>query len=104
MYSKKIKLVLSPEKWLEISIKKKISGTQIYWKLQEGWITAERICHQQHESVDSEFFFKNNLVTPFATAKTYAKLIGNYTECKFKITGWLQNTPMKDVDVIFCVA
>lgn len=41
---KKIKLVLSAQKWLEIIPKKKISSGRIYWKLQEGWadVIAER--------------------------------------------------------------
>jgi hypothetical protein len=99
---KKIRLVLSAQKWLKISPKKKISSGRIYWKLQEGWadVIAERIC-QQHGSVDCVFSFKNNLVTPSATAETYAKFVGSCTECKAKITGRLQNAPTRDVDVIF---
>lgn len=101
-YSKKIRLILSAQKWLEISPKKKISSGRIYWKLQEGWadVIAERIC-QQHGSVDCAFSFKNNWVTPSATAEIYAKFIGYCTECKAKITGRLQNAPTRDVDVIF---
>lgn len=70
-YSKKIRLILSAQKWLEIRQKKKISGGRIYWKLQEGWadVIVERIC-QQHGSVDCAFSFKNNLVTPSVTAKS----------------------------------
>lgn len=99
---KKIRLVLSAQKWLKISPKKKVSSGRIYWKLQEGWadVIAERIC-QQHVSVDCVFSFKNNLVNPSATAETYAKFIGYCTECKAKITGRLQNAPTRDVDVIF---
>jgi len=90
-------LVLSPQKWLEICPKKKI-----YWKFQEGWadIIAERIC-QQHKSIDCIFSFKNNLVTPSATVKCFAKFFGYCTECKAKITGLLQKSLMKDVDVTF---
>lgn len=70
--------------------------------MQEGWadVIAERIC-QQHKSVDCVFSFKNNLVTPSATAETYVRFHGYCTECNAKITGRLQNAPTKDIDVIF---
>jgi len=79
VFSKKIKLILSPQKWLEICPKKKISSGRIYWKFQEGWadIIAERIC-QQHESIDCIFSFKNNLATPSATATCFAKFFAKH--------------------------
>lgn len=82
--------------------KKKISGERIYWKLQEGWtdIIAERIC-QQHKVIDCVFSFKNNIVTPRATAQYYAKFIGSCIECNASITGILLTPPKNDVDVIF---
>lgn len=60
VHFKKLKVVLSAQKWLEISPKKKISGSQIYWKLQE-WtdVIAERIC-QQYGSIDCVFSLKTN--------------------------------------------
>lgn len=102
LFSRKIKLVLSAEKWGEMTPKKKKSIGRTYWKLQTGWgdIIAERIC-QQHASIDCVFSFKNNLVTPSATAACYAKFTGHCVECKAKITGQLYKVPAKDVDVIF---
>lgn len=100
--SKKVRLIISAKQWLKMAPKKKISGGRIYWKLQEGWtdIIAERIC-QQHKVIDCVFSFKNNIVTPRATAQYYAKFIGSCIECNASITGILLTPPKNDVDVIF---
>jgi len=102
MFSKELKIILSSEKWLQIYPKKKFFGNRVYWKLQEGWadVIAEKIC-QQHNLINCVFSFKNNLVTPTATARYYAKFVGICIECRSKITGYLQKEPTKEVNVIF---
>lgn len=62
--SKKIKLVLSYEKWLEIKPKKIMSSGRAYWKFQNGWadVVAERVCHQ-HKTIDCIFVQKSSGVS-----------------------------------------